>query len=77
MIVSVLFYDPLTNSYSGNRYTYYCKIPVVKYQKVLAPVQDGNRLSFKKALIIETDLPVSTIDDLWRHKVKTITQTDL
>lgn len=72
MIVSVLFYDPLTNSYSGNRYTYYCKIPVVKYQRVLAPTPKG----LKKALIREINLPESVIEDSWRANMKTITQLD-
>ena len=76
MIVEVLFYDPIINAYAGQRYTYYCSIPVVEGQNVLAPVQKGNTTVLKKAKIMSTNLPESVIRDSWKMKVKTITQFD-
>lgn len=76
MIVEVLFYDPLINGYAGERYTYYCNIPVLPGQKVLAPVKQRGDIVLKNALIMATDLPESVIKDEWRSSMKTITQLD-
>lgn len=76
MIVEVLYYDPVINGYAGDRYTYYCDIPVRIRQKVLAPVKDGKNIVLKKAIIMATDLPESVINDSWRSRVKEITLID-
>ena len=76
MIVSVLFFDEATNGWCGKEYTYYTDIPNPEMKKVLAPVQIGKDIVLKKALIVETDLPESVIEDSWRSSVKTITELD-
>jgi len=76
MIVTVLYYDPMSDSYCGNPYTYYCNFPVVKNQKVLAPCAKNGTVVLSKAIIWDTDLPESVIKDEWKYKVKEIKELD-
>lgn len=74
MIVEVLFYNPDVNAYCGKAYTYYCTIPVKEMAKVLAPVQDGNSITTKKALVVRTNVPEETLNPEWN--IKTIKELD-
>ena len=74
MIVEVLFYNPDVNAYCGKSYTYYCNIQVKEMTKVLAPVQDGDAISLKKALVVRTNVSEETLNPEWN--IKTIKELD-
>lgn len=72
MIVSVIYYDEKLNAYGGREYTYRTELPLIPFQKVLAPTKDG----LKKALVVEVDLPESVIQKEWADRVKEIREVD-
>lgn len=71
-IVSVGYYDQDIDGYVGE-YIYYASIPLVSFQKVIAPTAYGDR----KAIVINTDLPESVIKDEWRNNMKVIKELDV
>ena len=77
MIVSVLFFDPQINGYAGNEYVYLTDLPLVRHQKVLAPVEENEKVILKKALVYSLDLPRSAIKPEWADKVKVIKELDV
>ena len=72
MLVSVIYYDPTVNGYCGRPYTYKTNLPLKEFQRVIAPTMDGD----KKALVVETNLPESSVDPSWAWKLKEIKELD-
>ena len=73
MIVTVLYYDEVAKGYGGMEYTYRTKLPLIPYQKVLAPTPKGD----KKAIVRQINLPETAIKKEWADRVKEIKELDL
>ena len=73
MIVTVLYYDEVAKGYGGMEYTYRTELPLIPYQKVLAPTPKGN----KKAIVRQVNLPETAIHPDWADRVKEIKELDI
>ena len=72
MLVSVLYYNTKISGYAGREYIYKTELPIKLFQKVIAPVPDGK----KKALVVDINLPESSVDSTWANKIQEITEID-
>lgn len=76
MICKVKYLDASINAYKGFGYTYTSKLPLRIYDKVFAPVMNDGKIVDKSAIVVEIDLPESTISPEWADKVKEIVKYD-
>ena len=72
MYVSIVYFDPASNSYVGREYTYRTELPLLPYQKVIAHTAKGN----KKALVVRVDVPETELDKSWIDRIKEIKESD-
>ena len=72
MYVSIVYYDPASNSYAGREYTYKTELPLLPYQKVIAPTAKGD----KKALVTRINIPEKEINPEWADRIKEIKEYD-
>lgn len=74
MFVKVIYFKTDLNAYGGRDYLFSTELPLIPYQKVLVPSNDGE---LKKALVVEIDVPESEIDPAWANRIKEIKQLDI
>lgn len=71
MIVSVNYRSPATGQFRGRAYSYLCDIPDIKPGDiVIAPTSSGDN----EAVIVETNIPMSRVDDRIIPLLKAITK---
>ena len=59
------------SAYAGDEYTYKTKLPLLKGQKVFAPVADDPEL--KKAIVTQINVPeIGIINQPWTDRIKEI-----
>lgn len=74
MFVKVKYYKEDLAGYGGREYTFSTKLPLIPYQKVLVPSNDGEP---KKALVTEVNLAESEIiGQPWANYIKEIKEID-
>lgn len=73
MLVKVKYYKEDLAGYGGREYTFDTKLPLIPYQRVLVPSNDGEP---KKALVTEVNVPESEIDEAWASRIKEIKEMD-
>lgn len=73
MYVSVIYHNDKIKAYSGRGYTYKTELPLVSGDKVLVPVGTSEE---KRAMVLDVDLPESSINPEWADKIKEIVKCD-
>lgn len=74
MYVKIKYYKEDLAGYGGREYTFDTKLPLIPYQKVLVPSNDGES---KKALVTEINLDESEIvGQPWANQIKEIKEID-
>ena len=74
MYVKVKYYKDDLSGYGGREYTFKTELPLIPYQKVLVPSNDGDP---KKALVTEVNLDESEIiGQPWANQIKEIKEID-
>ena len=74
MYVKVKYHKDDLNGYGGKEYTFLTHLPLIPYQKVLVPSNDGET---KKAIVVEVNVPESEIDKAWANRIKEIKELDI
>lgn len=71
MIVSINYKNRQDGGYDSRKYSYMCGLTDIRVgDKVIAPTYKGDR----EAIIVETDVPLSCIDQDIIPKLRTITK---
>ena len=74
MYVRVIYHKDDLNAYAGREYTFFTKLPLRPFMKVLVPSTDGEP---KKALVTEINLDESEIvGQPWSSRIKEIKELD-
>ena len=74
MFVKVMYHKDDIGGYGGREYTFATKLPLVPYQKVLVPSNEGE---LKKALVVEVGVDESEIiGQPWAKRIKEIKELD-
>lgn len=74
MYVRVKYHKADLQGYGGKEYTFSTELPLIPYQKVLVPSNDGE---MKKAIVVEVNVPESEIDKAWANRIKEIKELDI
>ena len=74
MYVKVKYHKEDLKGYGGKEYTFSTNLPLIPYQKVLVPSNDGE---MKKAIVVEVNVPESEIDKAWANRIKEIKELDI
>lgn len=72
MYVTVRYYKPQLSGYAGMAYTYRTSLPLKAGDKVIAPTKGGDN----RAIVLETDVPESSIAPYLLPLLREITQYD-
>lgn len=72
MYVTVRYYKPQMKGYAGMAYTYRTSLPLKAGDKVIAPTKGGDN----SAIVLETDVPESSIAPYLLPLLREITQYD-
>lgn len=72
MYVTVRYYKPQLKGYAGMAYTYRTSLPLKAGDKVIAPTKGGDN----RAIVLETDVPESSIAPYLLPLLREITQYD-
>lgn len=72
MYVTVRYYKPQMKGYAGMAYTYRTSLPLKAGDKVIAPTKGGDN----RAIVLETDVPESSIAPYLLPLLREITQYD-
>lgn len=72
MYVSIVYFDPESNSYVGREYTYKTELPLEPFNKVICPTYQGNN----RGLVVRINVPETEIDPAWSDKIKEIKEYD-
>lgn len=73
MICKICYFNPAANAYTSRRYTYKSDLPLKVGDPVIAPTSKGEK---NRAIVMETDLPDTVIDEQWADRVLYITEYD-
>lgn len=72
MYATVRYYKPQLKGYAGMAYTYRTSLPLKAGDKVIAPTKGGDN----RAIVLETDVPESSIAPYLLPLLREITQYD-
>ena len=72
MLVNIRYFKPAQNGYAGNSFTYRTGLPLRAGDKVMAPTKGGD----KRAMVVETEVPESRVDERVLPLLKEITAYD-